>query len=187
MSFFAKEVTLQEVRGFESLPLRIPHFFMQKRNEQKVLQWEFPESPSYERGTAWYFWTTLVIGVFVIGAIASSNFLLVLIIILIVTLFILYERRGVRILQCEIANDGIRIGTIFYPYDGIDHFRIIYNPPTAKYLSLTFHGVLQPRVTIALVNENPLAVRALLSRFVREDIESEGEPLIDMLLRWLKL
>ena len=73
------------------------------------MEWTFPEFETHERGTAWFFWMTLLGGSFFLGAIFTGNFLFALIIILVTILLVLYHQRGPRTLTCTLTEEGITI------------------------------------------------------------------------------
>lgn len=116
----------------------------------------------------------------------TGNFLFALIIILVAALFIIYEQRGPRTMVCRIDDDGITVNGIVHPYKAMKDFRIVYEPPV-KILYVLFQSMLQPRLTIALADQNPLAVREQLQKHVPEDLEQDGETLSDVVSRLFKL
>ncbi|MBI4281765.1 hypothetical protein HY625_02995 [Candidatus Uhrbacteria bacterium] len=150
------------------------------------LEWEFSEFVQHERGTVWYFCMTLIAGGLVLWSLFTGNFLFALIIILVAALFIIYEQRGPRTMVCHIDDDGITVNGILHPYKEMKDFRIVYEPPV-KVLYVIFQSMLQPRLTIALADQNPLAIRERLQKNVLEDIEQDGETLSDLLSRLFKL
>ncbi|MDO8582216.1 MAG: hypothetical protein Q7S16_05080 [bacterium] len=152
-----------------------------------VVEWKFSEFENHERGTAWYFWTTLVGGILLLWAIFSGNFLFALILVLVALLLMLYERRGARIITCVITDTGIVVDETLHRYKDITNFRIVYQPPTVKKLYLAFPSALRPRLTIAITDQNPLALRKILQKHLTEDLETEGEPLSDTLSRIFKI
>ena len=152
-----------------------------------LLEWKFSAFENHQRGTAWYFWTTLVGGILLLVAVFTGNFLFALILVLVALLLMLYERRGARTVTCAITETGVVVDETLHRYKDITDFRIVYQPPTVKKLYLTFPSVLRPRLTIAITDQNPVALRKILRKHVTEDTETEGEPLSDVLSRIFKL
>ena len=151
------------------------------------MEWQFQEFESHERGTMWYFWTTLVGGVLLLWAIFSGNFLFALILVLVALLLMLYERRGPREMTCAITEKGVLVDGVMHMYNAINNFRIVYQPPTVKKLYLGMPSALRPRLTVALTDQSPVAIRKILRKHVTEDVETEGEPIGDALSRIFKM
>lgn len=156
-------------------------------HKKVLLEWTFPEFHEHNRGTWWYFWMTLLGGGLILSSLFVGNFLFALIIILVALLAVLYERRGPRRATFQITGEGIVFDQEFFQYGDVKNFRIVYTPPEVKNLYLTFTSLLRPRITIHLENQDPSRVRKILSQYILEDFESEGEPIADILTRNLKL
>jgi len=62
-----------------------------------------------------------------------------------------------------------------------------YEPDEAKTLFFEFKNRVRPRLSIPLENKNPLKIRAILLKYLPEDVERENEPLSEQLSRLLKL
>lgn len=149
-------------------------------------EWAFPEFTQYQRSRRWYTIAGIVIGLLLIYALWTQNFLFAIIIILFIIIFTLQSRRSPLQLRFAIHEGGVVFHRKFHPYADIDHFWIIYQPPDVKTLSLDFK-TLRPTLTIPLQDRNPLTIRSTLLKYVTEDLEKEKENPSNELMRLLKL
>lgn len=150
------------------------------------VEWQFPETPQYERGSRWYFFSGALLVVLLGYALFTKNFLFGIILVLFAVLFFIVNSSG-RIIRIAITDDGMVLGKKIYGYDDMEKFWIIYDPTEVKNLYIQLKSFLTPRLIISLEDQNPNEVRAALSRFVREDLHEEEEPPMDTLTRRLKL
>jgi hypothetical protein len=79
------------------------------------------------------------------------------------------------------------VGRKFYGYSELQNFWIIYNPPMVKTLYFLTHDVLKHRLQFALFDNDPRPIRDFLSKYLKEDLEQEDEPLSDKMGKALKL
>ena len=86
-----------------------------------------------------------------------------------------------------INEDGVVLGSKFIAYKEIKDFFIIYEPPEVKTLHLEFNQGWRPRLAVPLGEQNPLAVREVLLKYLAENTERTEEPLSDYLSRKWKL
>lgn len=155
--------------------------------EQEVLaKWKIYAYPHYDRGPFWY----VVAGVIGIGLIAVAfytyNFLLAALVIMVGVVLIIMGSSEPPLIDLEIGTLGIRRGSHFFPYKSIGSFWIVYDPPI-KSLHFVVPHSLFPTVHVPIDDQNPLELRAALKRYVREDMERDGEPVIDSIARILKI
>lgn len=176
----------------------------------KILaSWKFSEFIKPERTKAWYFWALLIVGGLFIWAIITFNFLFALVILMIVFILLLHNKREPQELEFKITEDGLVIARSlnrnegrqsnpvvndkaivsqrFYSYKEIKSFYIIYEPPQVKTLYFQLKSSLRPRLSIPLETQNPLKIRKILLKYLEEDLEKDTEPLSDQLARILKL
>ncbi len=154
---------------------------------QTLLKWEFPSFHRYERGMGWYAVSGLLaVGLF-IYAIVTRNFLFSIIIILIVVTMVARDFLQPVKVQFSVHEDGITIGDRVYRFREFATFWIAFEPPEVKVLYLTFKSGFRPSYPIPLQQENPLKVRTVLQKYIREDLEREAEDLTDRLGRMFKI
>jgi hypothetical protein len=148
--------------------------------------WEFSEHEKHQRSKVWY----LIFGIIIVAlftyAYFDANPLLALIVILGMVTFIVSEFRGPDIHNCVITEDGLILGAVFYGYDEIKNFYIIFQPPKVKMLYIEPKGIWRQRVGIPLESQDPVAIRELLLEFLPEDMDKEDEPASDFIGRLFK-
>lgn len=165
----------------------------------KILKkWNFPEFPIHHHTVMWAT-MIIVLGVaFATWAIVSGNYLLGFIIVAAGLIVGLREMQGPDELQVRICEDGIEIGrhmhflmfqpaTTFIPWNQLESFWMMYEPPRVKRLYVQYKSRLRPLLSISLEDENPLEVRDALSQYLEEEYERVDEPLTDALGRWMRL
>ena len=151
-----------------------------------LFSWKIPEYPSYKRGAGWYIGFILIFGGLIFYAIWTANFLFAIILALAGFIVLYSVFHSPQELRFEIREDGIILGDHFYPYKGFKSFWIIYEPPEIKNLYLDFKGW-RPKLSVPLMNQNPLKVRETLLKYLEEDLEKEEESTTDYLSRRLKI
>lgn len=154
---------------------------------QNLLSWQVPEYVKYERGRYWYLLTILAILGILAYAIFTANFFLIVIMILTIVILFVSHRQEPALIQIVITDKGLIIGQRFYPYNDINNFWLHYENTDHKALYLDFKGVIRPHLDIPLEKQDPLEVRGLLLKYLKEDLEREGEPILDSLSRFLKI
>ncbi len=151
-----------------------------------LFKWQFPEFPKYDRKRGWYIWGGIIIFVFIIYSIITSNFLFALITV-IFTLTIMLFRQSENTVDFKITEDGIVVNSKFYEYKEIKNFYIIYEPPEVKNLYFEPKSLLSPRIPINLEDQNPVLIRKTLLQYLDEDLDRENEPTSDQFSRLFKL
>ena len=164
---------------------------MSAENQEKdrgnlLLNWKLPEYEKYERGRTWYIWAGIIFGLMLIYALYTLNFLFVVILILAAVTVILRSITEPEEVDFSIFEDGISIESKFYSWKDIDKFYIIYEPPEVRNLYFNPKG-LRSRLSVPLMEQNPLKVREHLLKYLVEDVEQEREPLSEEYSRFLKI
>lgn len=154
---------------------------------QIVLRWTFREPKAAERSRTWWVWACIIGGALVVYAVATSNFLFALLLILFAVIFVGEAKQSARAIECRLTSTGVMVGKKFWRWSDLGSFWIAYQPPVVTSLYLVPKRVLDPRVTIPLEKTNPLKVREHLGKYVKEDLEREDEPTSETLTRLLKL
>lgn len=164
-------------------PLSTP---TQPTHGKTLLRWTFSEFVRHQRSKRWYAVAAVVGVATFFWAIISGNPLFAIILILIAIVYVSLNQRRPRLIPIAITEDGIEIDRDFYAWKDIQHFWIVYQPPTVKKLFFRFTGVLRPNLTIQLGKENPVTIRKTLLQFIPEDLNGD-EPASEQLSRLLKL
>jgi len=154
---------------------------------KQLVAWKFSEYVKYERSRAWYIGLGVIETLVIIYSIWTKNFLFALIVILVGIIVILHSRRQPMDLDCQIFEDGIQVGKKFYDWDDIKNFRIVYQPPQAKFLYIDLKNILLPDFSVPLNDQNPLALRDILKNYLIEELNRPYENITDRLNRWLKI
>ena len=154
---------------------------------QVLLKWLFPSFQQHERGLTWYITAGIVAIALFVYSIVTKNFLFAIIIILIAIIVIGKDFVSPHQVQFTVDEDNVTIGDRTYRFREFATFWLAYEPPQVKMLYLEFKSGVRPSYPIPLVNENPLRVRSVLQKYIREDLEREAEDLTDRLGRMFKL
>ncbi|MFH1413147.1 MAG: hypothetical protein ABIG10_03955 [bacterium] len=155
---------------------------------EELIGWEIPEYEKHERGPLWYALAGLISVAIVIYGIYSHNYLFVIIIGLFVLISVINHFREPDMIEFAIMTEGIIIGNKFHDHDTIKHFSIIYKPgDNLKSLYLEFKNIIKPRLTVPLMNANPLVAREHLLKYIMEDLDRTDEPNTDFITKKLKL
>lgn len=154
---------------------------------QVLLKWQFPSFQRHERSPVWYIIAGLVAIALFVYAIVAKNFLFAIIVILIAIIVIAKDFISPQQVEFKVDEDGVSIGDRTYRFREFGMFWLAYEPPQVKMLYLEFKSGVRPSYPIPLGNENPLRVRSVLQKYIREDLEREAEDLTDRLGRMFKL
>lgn len=174
---------------------------MEETNQVQYLAWQVPEYDKKERSKRWYIAAIGVLIVFLFFCFfeisswkivflgANSNFIFALILILFTVIMIINDGNEPHMVDFKIGPEGINIGKRFYDYDDLKHFSILYKPNIEiKHLYLEFkNGLIHPRLSIHLDEQDPISVRNYLLRYLDEDLERTNPPASEQLTKLLKL
>lgn len=151
------------------------------------VEWQFPEFAKEERSRAWYIAAAVILGLLLLFAVYTANFLFAIILLLSVFVIVYQFFQAPRNVPVVIGEDGIIVDKRFYPYKELKSFWIIYEPPHSKYLYLDFKSQIKKSLPVPLEDANPLAVREALLNYLIENLEEEDEHLGETLSRVLKI
>ncbi len=151
------------------------------------IAWEVDEYPHHHRSSTWYVIMGALGVAMIVYAIATANFLFAVIILMLGVIKLLSTFSPPEKVPVVITNTGIVVSDMYYDFDAIMDFSIVYEPPDVKYLYLDFDSVLHPLVSIPLEDEDPNEVRELLLPYLIEDLHRTDERLTDVLRRVYKL
>lgn len=120
-------------------------------------------------------------------AIYAANYLFAFIILLTAIILVFAGNEKPRKVLIQIGNNGVVVDGRLYRFDELDNFAIIYYPPQTKVLYLEPSGILQARLRVELEDEDPVAVRNHLKKYLEEDLDLQEEHFSDIVGRLLKL
>ena len=153
----------------------------------KLVSWTIPEYSSHERSRRWYITASVILALLLIYSFFTANFLFALILIIAAITVVLHDKHEPTEIEFAITEDGVILGAQFHEYRKFASFWIFYEPSQNKMLFLEFKNRIRPRLPIPLFNKNPLHLRGILLKYLKEDMEKENEPISEQLSRLLKL
>jgi len=162
------------------------------------MTWQVPEYEKHERDRRWYIVAGFVVFYLIVFSLFGlkfwrfdlAEFNPLFLGIIIIGSFILALNEGQEAPQVEISltDEGVIVGRKFYDYDQLKNFGIVYKPNiAAKNLYFEFKSPVKQRLSIPLMEQEPLAVRSELLKYLPEDLERTDRPLSENLSRLLKL
>lgn len=153
---------------------------------QKILaRWTAPEFEVYERSGRWHLYLALALLTIIGYALYTNSPLMAITFILIGVLGYIYANKEPCLIDFSITTRGVVAGREIYDYRNIDSFWIFYDPEHTKLLSLKTKSHLLPFVHIPIDDQDPVAIRHMLLKFIPEVRQERG--LIDTLERLLHI
>lgn len=151
-------------------------------------EWSFFEHIEHVRGKVWY----IVAGIFLIimslYCVNTKNFLFLVIIIMSSLFIVMFKFKKPELLSFSIYEDGIKLEDIFYRWEQMKEYYIIYEPErSVKKLYFILKGISITGIGVDLENENPLMIRETLNQYLEENTVRKYEHLSDQVERILKL
>jgi len=157
-------------------------------NQGEVLMdWEFDEFESPNRGVVWYLAATIIGGLMLLVAIWTHNYIFGVIIILVALIYFLYDVHDAPRVGFGITTNGILIGRKFFRYKDLANFWIVYHPGEVEKLFFKPSRLTIAELSIPLEDQDPLQIRELLLQYLPENQEEDDEPLSETVGRIFKL
>lgn len=148
-----------------------------------IFKWRAPEFDYHPQKNL----TSLLFGVLLcLGAIAAlffKNFLFSILLVISGGLVIHRSSQEPSELYFYISSRGMKIGARLYRFEDLESFWIFYDPPSFKELILRSKKALVPIIRVPLGEANPLEIREVLLRFLKE--EKHEDSLVDVISRSL--
>ena len=160
---------------------------IEKKYGKIAIEWDFPEYEQFNSINAGLIFTGFIAICLLIYSLFTANFLFSIIIVLVVLIVALRQFTPPRQVTLMITEMGIILDNIFYAFHEIDNFWIIYNPPKVKSLYFQLSKTMSITKRIPLLDINPILIRELLAKHLKEDLTREEEDLTETLGRVLKL
>jgi hypothetical protein len=161
---------------------------MLQENYGKILiVWNFSEFIKYKRSQGWYIFMAIMTIGLLLFAIFTNNFLFAVIIIIFSIILILFDLKEPILIKFQIFERGIQVAEKFYFWRELENFWIIYQVPGIKNLYFKFQNFIKPNLTIPLENQNPVRIREILLKYLKEDLEQKDESFSDHLGKILKI
>jgi hypothetical protein len=158
---------------------------MEKKSSE-IISWQAPEFEHHAKHPLWYIGFAIVAGALIVYSIFSGSLITIIMFALIVALAFGYAHRQPRVMNHDLTLTGVILGDTMYPYKNIKKFWIVYEPPQVKTLNLETESYLNSHVTIQLGDQDPVAVKLFLQKYLIEDLNRE-ESFVDIISRRLRL
>lgn len=156
--------------------------------ELETINWEVPEYETHERTRNWYMIAAIIGVLLLVYCVITSNFLFAGIVLIGAMIIILTDGKEPAKVQIRLTDEGIEVGHKIYDYDEIKDFSIVYKPKLGvKNLYFEFKTVTKPRLSIPLLDRDPLIIRDKLLKYLQEDLERTDQPLSEGLAKMFKL
>lgn len=150
--------------------------------------WAVPEYFKFDKSKKWYLIGGLVALLLLIYSVATADYLFTIFIVLAGVIIIFYDMKEPAWLEFKLTTEGVMIGSKFYDYDDFQNFAIVYKPHhDVKKIYFEFKNQIKPRLMIPLFENDPLATRRILIKYLTEDLETTDETAGDNLSRLIKL
>lgn len=162
---------------------------MNEENEQEnIINWKIPEYDRPKRSKRWYIIAIIIILAILIYSIITANYLFTIIMFMGSFMLFYYDGKEASMIDFILEEEGTVIGSRFYDYDEIKNFSIVYKPKeNIKNIYFTFSSNLRNRITIPLIDQDPLTIRRYLLQYLDEDLDRNHEPVSESIARMLKL
>ena len=140
------------------------------------ISWEAHEFRHYPKTLGWY---VALVGVFVMliafFVIVESDIFAAVCLALICGLVIIFARKVPERVTIELNEHGVRFGTLVYPYKQLKYFWVVNND---RHQTVNFHtsAFINNVVILELENQDPVAVKNFLLRFLPEHTETDETP-----------
>lgn len=146
----------------------------QAEREQALLSWQTPEfEPSMERGLRLIFSGSVLI-IAGIVTLFFGNYMFTILLAISGGLIVGQAFRQPRRLNFYVSARGIKIGLRIFQFEDLKSFWIFYDPPFSKELSLQSHKTFMPMIRAPLGDLDPLRLRKILLRFLKEEKHEES-------------
>lgn len=154
---------------------------------QQEFVWEMPNHEARDRGPWWYVIVSVVTLLSVAYGIWASNYLFALIIIISAVILLFATEKDPEPILVQVGDHGVVLDGEFVPFDKLANFSVIYHPPATKVIYLERKYSIKPRVKLYMEDEDPVAIREHLLKYLPENLDLRDEHLSDIIGRLLKI
>lgn len=151
-----------------------------------LITWKAPDFIPHQKSTRWFVIAGVIVLMLIAYAIYTNSATMAIVFVVLAGVYYLTHSQDPKIIDIKITELGIFVDTIFYPYNMINSFWIVYHPPYIHSLYLKLSNKTLSKIVIQLDSQNPVEVRKALSKEIPE-VEGEGESASDFLVRLLRL
>lgn len=155
---------------------------------QEIISWIVPEFEKHIRDKKWYIGALLVGILLLLYALFSHNYYFAVIILISGLILVLNDGQNPLKVRIAVTEEGLAVGKKFYDYDEIKCFYIVYKPRLeVKSLYIEFKNFFHHRLSIPLIDINPLMLRDELLKYLPENLDKLNEPLSEGIAKRLKI
>lgn len=152
-----------------------------------AFSWIAPEYLQHPKSTRWWVSAALILLIAVVLEALTGNWTMLAATLAFAAVFYYtHQHHPPRHTKINLSELGVKVGHRRIPYEEIEFFWIIYNPPEVKRLFFRIKNSLLPDLIIELENQDPQAVRSFLEQYLVE-VTGVKEHFTDQLLRLFKL
>jgi hypothetical protein len=154
---------------------------------EPLIGWQVDEYDQHDRAKGWYVLAAILGVVLIVYSVATANFLFAVIILMVGVIMLLSTFTKPEKAEVVVTTTGVVVGDMYYDYQSISDFSLVYDPPDIKILYLDFHSPWHPLLSIPLEDVDPNMVRESLLPFCMENLDRGEEGLTDTIKRLYKL
>ena len=151
-----------------------------------LLTWHAPEFLNHPRGLWWWVVVSALTLAIVIYSVLTNSATTAIVFLLLAGVYFLTHSQSPRIIDITVTELGIWVHRTFYPYNTIQGFWLVYNPPFVTTLNLQTTKKSFSHLVLQLNEQDPVEVQAVLSRKIPE-IEGVGETFFELAARLFRL
>lgn len=133
-----------------------------------ILQWRAPEYQLPEKDRKWHLYMGLALLAIIAFAVYTNSPIMAITFILIGVVGYIFLNKEPEEIDFMITDDGIAAGREIYEFENMKSFWIFYEPGGRKIISFRMNNSLLPFVHIPIGNQNPVAIREILMKFIPE-------------------
>jgi len=156
------------------------------RYNKLLLHWRSPEFITHQKGVTWFLIAGVITLLLIIYAIYTDSATMAIVFIVFGGVYYMMHNQEPKIIDIKLTELGVFVDKNFYPYNMINSFWIIYNPPYVRTLNLRLSDKTSTKVVIQLDVQNPVDVRKMLAKEIPE-VEGASESISEILIRLLRL
>lgn len=150
-----------------------------------MFQWSF--SSRSDKSATWYIFAIMIALVFVVLGFINQMYLMSIVVFIFVGVYILFENNSSPQVEVTVNEEWVQIGKVFYEYQKISEFSILYHDKVPVYVRFHFRKWLIPQIDVRLTQDvNPQELREYLLQFIAEN-ENEELTSVDYIMDAMRL
>ena len=154
---------------------------------QDAFVWEARAWERHERHPKWYLAMSGIALLFAGYAVFTANYLFAFIVFLVAIILVLAGNEEPHAVLVQVGDNGVVIDGKLYLFSQLHDFSIIYHPPETKVLYLEPKAYHRGRVRVLLEDQDPVALRTHLRKYLNENLDLQDEHISDIIGRLLRI